>query len=509
MRGILIIADCSLATQKKAVFLRYYLILYNIAESAYMPYFLMIFAILLPLSAAITMPAAYRLAPQFLKRHYLPAVNLCCFICFAFLAAAECSAAKPHEISMSFPPGFDISFSSNTLTALFAALFSFFSFVSSLKISHGLDLSDDGGNVRFAISFLLFSDCLYLAALSGSILWMYVFWQISAIFLWTMTGKSQNYEDNLKADEMLSRLSAGASFMLAGIILAYMQYGTFYISSLAGESLSLAKALTFIPALLMPLMLMPGMTRFSIAGKPSFSGDFMLPAGMMAFAGLCLYAKIFCACFAAPETFHSIMEALSFIGAAAAMAEYCREYDIKKMSVYLIMAMMFLMLPAFSAGNNIGVSGGFMSLLSFLPIMIAIAVISGIREKNTLGRAGYAALAISLFSLAAMPPSGMFFSRLMILCGLAQNGSPAVFILYVLLYAASLFMAIHFLRNFNMARTSADGGQPQNHRQENKNAFAERMSFALAVLAVIMGIAVYYPSSYMVLSTAIHGVNLQ
>ena len=203
------------------------------------------------------------------------------------------------------------------------------------------------------------------------------------------------------------------------------------------------------------------------------------------------------------------MEALSFIGAAAAMAEYCREYDIKKMSVYLIMAMLFLMLPAFSAGNNIGVAGGFMSLLSFLPIMIAIALMSGIKEKNSLGRAGYAALAVSLFSLAAMPPSGMFFSRLMILCGLAQNGSPAVFILYVILYAASLFMAIHFLKNFNMARPAADGSQPQSPRQENKNAFAERMSFALAALAVIIGVAVYYPSSYMVLSAAIHGVNLQ
>ena len=468
-----------------------------------MPYFLMIFALLLPLSAALTLPLVFRLTENRFAKHYVPYVLLCSSVCLSAMAVYACNASMPYEISLSFPPAFDFSISAGPLTALLAALISAGCFIAALKMSSVAESAEFREKKRFCMAFLLFSDFLSVAALSSSLLWICVLWLLAAICLWAMAGNSARQEDNMKADQMLARILAGAMLMFCGAISAYLQYGTFSLNVLHGESISLYKALLFLPGLMMPVILLPGLCRFAAAGRPLYNGDYLLPAAMYAFAGICAYSRLFCACFAVPESFCAIAATAAFAVMAVSVWEAAAETDSRRNAALIVSIALCFPFPAFSAGTNMGFSGGLMSLFTSLPLILAIIMLAGIKRKDNLSKTAYSALFICLISLAGLPPAGAFFGRFMIFCGMAQQGSPILFPLFAAMSVALLFMLFRFLKNFRM--NDADISYPE----KADDAFAGNAAMALGIISVLSGLLVYYPSSYIVLSAAIHGVNLQ
>jgi len=67
-----------------------------------MPYFLMVFSLLLPLSAAFFLPAAFMLSGNKLRKYYASSAMLCSALCLVALAAYACRAARPYELSVLF-----------------------------------------------------------------------------------------------------------------------------------------------------------------------------------------------------------------------------------------------------------------------------------------------------------------------------------------------------------------------------------------------------------------------
>lgn len=457
-----------------------------------MAYFLMVFALLLPVSAAITMPLVFRLSSQKFRYYYPMAILACCAICCSVMALNAYSAAKPNEIALFFSPGFDLILSATPLTSLLATILSWSCLAAYIRCG-AIPSVPSKHYSRFCSSFMLYSACIMAATFSGSLLWIYVFWQLSAICLWTMTGKSSNQEDNIKADGMMIRVSAGAALMLFAFVSIYLQYGTFNMGSLVGETVSFLQAFMISAGLIMPLAILPGITRMSVAGKPSYAVDFSLPASVMAIAGLCLYVRTICSCLAASQNFHIFITAVSFIAMGLFLWEFFTGQDQKKQPVLLSCVMLALAFPGFSSLTNMGMSGGIMTILATVPFLMAAMIVYGNKDKSS--RLGYATAIISFLALAGLSPAGAFFSRFMVLCSIAQQGNPWIMSVYILSAIISVVAIVRLFRQFRLAGTAT--------------SLADMEAFVLSIIGLAVGLLVHYPSSYIVLTSVVHGVNLQ
>ncbi|MBP5286602.1 MAG: hypothetical protein J6Z08_01735 [Elusimicrobiales bacterium] len=468
-----------------------------------MPYFLLVFAVLAPLSGALTMPAVFRLSSGNFRRFYPLSLLLCVFICCVSLILPVCRASRPFEILLSFPPGFDISLSADPLTVFSAVLVAAGCIISVFRTA--LSFTGTGKDVvrkfmKLNISYIFFSVSMILTVFSGSLLWTYIFWQSAIIFLWIITGRSRNHEDNAAADAMLVRLSTGTLCMLIGIILIYLQQGTFLLNNLSGESVSPVQGLLLLPAFFMPVVLFPRFFRFAAGEKDSGRSDFLLPASVMLFCGLSVFLHLFCACLAYPENLRLVINLFSYLVLSALIWSFFSEKDLNRKKALIVPASALMIIPGFSSATNIGFAGTLIALSAsmlciFSLLLLPYADKENIKEWNT-------AFALSAFTLAGLPPMPVFFSRLMIFSGLAQNGSPWLFafnIFFSILFIFVLLDFYHSMKNQNPA--------PVNNGLTD--LICIRTSLTAGIILLTAGILIYYPSAYAAVTAAVQGVNLQ
>jgi len=467
-----------------------------------MPYFLLIFALLLPLFGALTLPLVFRLAPEGLRKHYPAFLIFCSFSCCASLTALAFSAARPYDISLSFPPSFDIAFTAGPLTSLLALSLSFGCLASLIKINnalHSIAEKNTKEYLRFNMAFILFSSFLSAMALSGSLLWIFIFWQLAMLSLWAMSGHSSSQEDNMKSDAMLVRLIAGSLFMLAGITLIYMNHGTFLLENLIGESVSASQAMFFIPPLLMPVILYPGTFRVTIAGETSPSSDYLLPAFMALCASLCVFSKLFCSCLATPEIFYKAMDYVSAAGIILMSWDFFAENDRRRQAALLAAILFFFIILGMTSRTNMGFAGSLLMTCSFIPAATGLMIMCGMPDNYIISKKGKAAFLLCALSLAGMPPTAGFFSRLMFFGGIAQNGNTFLLALSVTVSGLLIFALVKLYGSFPSQKTVS----------KEKESFPIHAAMLLGIIGIILGLFIYYPSSYAVLTAAIQGVNLQ
>ena len=375
--------------------------------------------------------------------------------------------------------------------------------ISVLKTALSFREADGGKAKKFLklnISYILLSCSMLLALFSSSLLWTYIFWHFSVIFLWAVTGRSRSQEDNAGAYAMLVRLSAGAACMLVGIILIYLQQGTFLLNNLAGESVSFMQGFLLLPAFFMPAALFPRFFRFTAGGKDSGKSDFLLPAAVLLFCGLALFLHLFCACFAYPETLRLVINIFSYSALAVLMLAIFPEKDLSRKKALLVPAAALMAIPGFSSATNIGFAGALLTMAASMFSIVPLLMLPCADKENK--KEWNAAFALSAFSLSGLPPLPGFFSRLMVLSGLAQNGSPWLFALSAVFYMLFVFVLLDFYHSMK------EPGTMQAARSIAAPVYI-RTSLVIGIISLTAGIIIYYPSAYAAVTAAVQGVNLQ
>lgn len=467
-----------------------------------MPYFLLSFAILLSVFGVLTMPLVLYLAPVSLRKYYAPIVILVISACCFALLKPAYTASSPFDLAISFPPAFDIVFSAWPLSAIFAAVISFACFAISIKLNiiDKKNTQTITEEIRINTLFLFFAGSLTAICFTGSLLWLYIFWQLAILCLYFFSIEAAE-KKQVQSDSILIALSSGALFMLAGAILIYLNQGSFSIDTLTGDPITFAKALFIFIGLITPLLITPMAANLQISSEKSASSNFLSLVFLLSFTGCAVFAKIFCAGLAAPEKFFNTVSAivLLFMFACAWYAAKSAQNKQKQTASALAIAQGFIFI-AFSSYTNIGFSSGLISILAQIPAVLGLLMLSEIDEENISGfsRFTYAMCAIAL---AGIPPAGEFFSRFMLFMAEAQNGKIWLFV-FSLLANILLFFALFRLFGAHMQK---------NYKQPSESAISGLAieAFALGFICLLIGIFIYYPSSYTAVTAAVQGVNLQ
>ena len=204
---------------------------------------------------------------------------------FVYFAAQLCVVAAGETVTASYPwvpsLGVDFSFYLDGLSLLFALVVS--GIGALVLIYAGGYLADHPLLDRFYAITLLFMTAMLGLVLSGNLITLFVFWELTGITSYLLIGFKHQYEaSRVAAWQALLVTGAGGLALMAGLILLGQAAGTYELSELLNRGDVVRTSGLYLPALL-----------FILAGaftkSAQFPFYFWLPGAMQAPAPVSAY----------------------------------------------------------------------------------------------------------------------------------------------------------------------------------------------------------------------------
>jgi len=473
---------------------------------------ILIIAVALPIVGAFAIPFAAQISVS--ARNYLAL-----FLgFFTFLSAAALFrpifSGQAITFALTFPLGFDLILHADMLSVFMASVSSF---VSAIILIYSLDyISHYENQTEYYTMVVLFLGSMMGLVFSANLIWMYIFWEMTAFASWRLVGFFRSDKDVAKANKTILVTIFGALCMLIGIIIIYFDYGTLDMNALHGEAISAVAASFILIGILAKSATLPFSTWLPDAGVAPSTVTALLHAAVLVKIGVYAYARIFGVTFAAPDGFSTavlyIAGASALVSAGAALIET----DIKRIIAYSTVSQLAFIFLGLASGNKTAFAGAILYILMHSVAKGGLFLAAGIIEQNAhtkdINKMGglfssmpVTGVAFALCSLSVMgiPPFGGFFSKFLVFSGAAQNGNLTVLLMFL---AGAVMTLLYLVRLFYKIFLGENAGH-DNPKEGSYTMVASVM--ALALIGLALGALIYYPSSYAQLLTTNLGVNLQ
>lgn len=417
-------------------------------------------------------------------------------------------------VFMSFPLGLDMAFRLDAIAAFMATVSSLTSLVI---IIYSLDYIDHYPNqTEYYTMVILFMGSMMGLVYSESILWMYIFWELTGFTSWRLVGFFRSDKDVLKANKTILVTMFGAILMLIGIIYVYTTNNTLMFSDLKGKAIAMLPAVLILCGIFSKSAILPFSTWLPDAGVAPSTVTSLLHAAVLVKIGIYAYARIFGVTLMAPETFSHMVLIITAITAIVSGGAALVETDIKRIIAYSTISQLSFIFLGLASGNSLAFTGGLLYILMHSLAKGGLFLCAGIIEQKThtkdITKMGgliktmpNTALAFALcsFSIMGLPPLGGFFSKLLVFKGAVDTDNTTVTALFfvgailTMLYLSRLFYKV-FL-----------GNEKVNAPYESSPAMVASVLF-LAFAGLVFGLFIYYPFEYTKMATELlyMGVNL-
>jgi NADH:ubiquinone oxidoreductase subunit 5 (subunit L)/multisubunit Na+/H+ antiporter MnhA subunit len=403
-------------------------------------------------------------------------------------------------MEMRLPLGLGLAFSGDPL-AVFMATVS--AVVGMVIIVYSLGyISHYANQTEYYMMVLLFLGSMMGLVFSMNMIWMYVFWEITAICSWRLVGFFRKEADVLRADKTFLVTVFGALCMLLGFVAVYADYGTFNLVALRGKPISdLAMALILL-GILSKSATLPFSTWLPDAGVAPSPVTALLHAAVLVKIGVYAYARFFCATFQYAPAWGPLIMTVAAASAIVAAGAALIETDLKRIIAYSTISQIGFIFLGLAAGNPIGFAGAMLYILMHGVAKGGLFLCAGIVEHGAhtkditkLGglfrRMPVTGLAFAFCALSVMgiPPFGGFFSKFMGFQGAAAAQEP--WITAAFLFGA-LLTILYLFRVFYAVFLGED-----RHPQAHEGSPSMVWSVAtLGALSLALGVAVYYPARF-------------
>lgn len=398
------------------------------------------------------------------------------------------------------PLGLSVAFSADAL-AVFMALVSLF--VGLIIVVYSFDyISHYEFQQEYYLLVVLFLGAMMGIVFSASLIYLYVFWEITAIVSWRLIGFFRAKNDVIRAEKSFLITGAGAFVMLIGFIMLYQQAGSFELSVLRPyfclHPVPSLAVLLILAGILSKSATLPFHTWLPDAGVAPSPVTALLHAAVLVKIGVYVFARLFVWTLPIALMWQTVIPLVAAASAIISGAAALRETDIKRIIAYSTVSQIGFIFFGLAIGNPIGIAGGLLYILMHGMAKAGLFLCAGIVEQNThtkdITKMGglartmpWTALAFfgCSFSVMGVPPFGGFFSKYLVFLGAVQGGD---FLLTGLFLAAALITILYLLRLgkalfFGDCKIEAREGSP----------VMVGSVVALAVLSLVGGIAVYYP----------------
>lgn len=362
---------------------------------------------------------------------------------------------------------------------------------------------------------------LFLAAMMGlifarNLIFLFLFWEITAIACWRLIGFFREESYVWKADKAFLVTVFGAVMMLIGFIMVADEYGSFDMNLIKASS-ALSPVSNVAAALILVGMLsksatLPLHTWLPDAGVAPSPVTALLHAAVLVKIGVYVFARLFVATFAMDEVWHFVVPIIAAASALVAGGAALIDTDLKRIIAFSTISQIGFIFLGLAVGNEIGLAGAMLFILMHGIAKAGLFLCAGVIEhtahtKDITKMGGLAsampftaaAFALCAFSVMGVPPFGGFFSKYMVIAGAVTAGQMAVSFAFV---AGAVLTILYLLRVFTMVFLGAWRGELSPDAREGSPVMVFSVVL-LAALALAAGILVRFPTEF------VHGAVVQ
>jgi proton-translocating NADH-quinone oxidoreductase chain N len=359
---------------------------------------------------------------------------------------------------------------------------------------------------EYYLMVVLFFGAMMGLVFSANLIFLYVFWEITAITSWRLIGFFRERQHVIRADKAFLVTAFGALLMLLGFIQVYHQYGSFDLTvikqHLTDNPLSNLAVLLILAGILSKSATLPFHTWLPDAGVAPSPVTALLHAALLVKIGVYVFARLFIATFVVDDFWHTLVPVLAAASALVSAGAALVETDLKRIIAYSTVSQIAFIFLGLAVGSPMGIAGAMLYIMMHGFAKGGLFLCAGIVEQNVktkditqlgglLKTMPITAISFLLcaFSIMGLPPFGGFFSKYMVMTGAVQSGH--LWVTLVFLFGA--FMTIvYLLRVFNLVFLGeARGATPREGSPTMVGSVA-----TLAALSLLGGILIYFPSQF-------------
>ena len=325
-------------------------------------------------------------------------------------------------------------------------------YVSSRNREH----PSDEGQGRYYFFMLLFIASMIGLAISPNFFQLFIFWELTTLCSWGLIAFYRDQDALRSAYKALLITHAMGLFLEAGIILVYINTGSFAFSAIneLSPGIKITTVVFLVVAALAKAAQFPFFTWLPTAMAAPTPASAYLHAAAMVKAGVYLIARVLISMAVFPPSVGLMLGGFAIVTMLTGVFLYFFQDDLKRLLAYSTIAnlgYMFLGLSVGALGGNLGFRGGLLHLIghSFTKTLLFLAVgaisfSTGTRRISALGGLGkkmpLTALAFVLGALAisGVPPFNLFWSKFFIVAGAFQLDSSWGWTLGLLALAESI-----------------------------------------------------------------------
>lgn len=355
---------------------------------------------------------------------------------------------------------------------------------------------------EYYLMVVLFIGSMMGIVLSTNLIFLYIFWEISAICCWRLIGFFRKDQYILRANKAFLITVSGALVMLLGFIVIYQQTGTFDLTMMKGSAVSNTAVFLILFGILSKSATLPFHTWLPDAGIAPSPVTSLLHAAVLVKIGVYVFARLFIINFSMDEIWHILVPVIAAVSALVSAGAALVENDIKRIIAYSTISQIGFIFLGLSVGNKLAAAGGLLYILMHSLAKGGLFLCAGIVEQNThtkdIRQMGGLITSMPItaicfivcaFSVMGIPPSGGFFSKYMVIGGTVDAGYPWIALIFII---GAILTTIYLLRIFSAVFL----GNPRGILAKERSSSMLSSIIILAVLSAAGGILIYYPSTF-------------
>ncbi|MDD4572235.1 MAG: proton-conducting transporter membrane subunit, partial [Clostridia bacterium] len=258
------------------------------------------------------------------------------FVAIAFIASVAmlpgAMANAPVSVKVSLPLGFSFGFLADSL-AVFMAMASSLLGTIIVFYSIGYIAHYENQNEYYMI-VVMFLGAMMGLVYSTNLLFIYLFWEISAIACWRLIGFFREKYIIRRADKAFLITVGGALVMLIGFIMIYNQTGTFDLTEMDSPVISNIAMLFILFGILSKSATLPFHSWLADAGVAPSPVTSLLHAAVLVKIGVYVFARIFLVTISYDPIWYTIIPIIAAVSALVSAGVALVETDLKRIIAY-------------------------------------------------------------------------------------------------------------------------------------------------------------------------------
>ncbi|WP_334223937.1 complex I subunit 5 family protein [Thiosocius teredinicola] len=452
-------------------------------------------AVALPLLGAFLLPLLKEPALRWLGRLLGPVLLALTAVIIAFNWTA---LETPYVVALgNFAPPLGIAFYIDTMALLFALAVP----ITTLLLWPGIN--DEQAVRRESLTLLLVASLVGLA-LSGDLFNMYVFYELAAVASYGLAAGSGSSAGFVAAFRYLLISALGSVVALLGIGLIYFTTGTLNLAHLASLSDQLANPQGLAAFAMLVIGFGVKAELFPVNGwvpdlyAAASKRVSALLAGLASKLAVLVIVRVLLLVFPYEET-RQLLLILGILGVISGELAALQARDVTRMLAWSSIGQLGVVFIAFSLPGEAGVVAGIVVALHHLVVKSALflladkwgGAIAALRGAGVRSKLAAGLFVLFALSLLGFPPLPGFWSKFLVLSGLAAAGDPLQLMAMAAVLIGTVIEGAYLLRVVVTLYSKPDSeAPPMKHSLAN---LASTGVFALALIGAALFVMPLWP----------------